>query len=87
MITIFNRKEAAITYSIKRQALIRDVLAANHIDYNVNVTGRAWRGARSRGMMVGPYLEDVNQSTEYRIYVKKKDYEAASALIRTLKGD
>lgn len=87
MITIFNRKEAAITYSIKRQSQIRDILATNHIDYIVDITGRALRGARNRGMVVGPYLEDVNQSTEYRIYVKKKDYEAASALIRTIKGD
>ena len=34
MITIFNRKELLVTFDMKRQGNVRDILSANGIDYN-----------------------------------------------------
>ena len=50
MITIFNRKELAITYSMKEQARIRDILTAEGIDYIIDTKGTVMRnmGARAR---------------------------------------
>ena len=38
MITIFNRKELAVTMSMDRQAEIRSILQSNGIDYSVKTT-------------------------------------------------
>lgn len=67
MITLFNRKQLIITYDISIQAKIRDILAANNIDYIIN-----------------PIMFSVRTYTpsEYKIYVKKKDYEQACYLIK-----
>ena len=35
MITIFNRKQLIITYDITIQSKIRDILAANGVDYTI----------------------------------------------------
>ena len=37
MITVFNRKELLITFNMKRQYEVRDILAANNIDYTIKV--------------------------------------------------
>lgn len=39
MITRFNRKEICVTFDMKEQARVRDVLAGNGIDLEINV----WR--------------------------------------------
>lgn len=67
MITIFNRRELVMTYDTGIQSKVRDILAANNIDYTIN-----------------PIMFSARMFTasEYKIYVKKSDYERASYLIR-----
>ncbi len=67
MITIFNRKQLIITYDMTIQAKIRDILATNNVDYKIN-----------------PIMFSVRTYTpaEYKIYVRKKDYEHACFLIK-----
>lgn len=66
MITIFNRKQLIITYDMTVQSKIRDILAANNIDYTINP-------------VMGLY---DSSKAEYKIYVHKKDYEQACYLIK-----
>lgn len=83
MITIFNRKELLITLDMKRQANIRDILAANGIDYTVKVTNRqnaaVIGSSRTRDGSIGM---NPNLAYEYKIYVHKKDYDNALRIIR-----
>ena len=76
MIHLFNRKELLLTSSMERQARVRDVLAANGIPYRVKTSSNI---SRSRGVMPGMRMDMLYQ---YRIYVKKDDYEKAQYLIR-----
>ena len=82
MITIFNRKELLVTYDMKRQSDVRDVLSANGIDYTVKVTDRQtsdiFASSRTR---VGSFGMNQNSAYEYKIYVHKKDYDDAEKLI------
>ena len=76
MIHLFNRKELLLTSSMERQARVRDVLAANHIPYRVRTSSNI---SRSRGVIPGMRMDLMYQ---YRIYVKRSDYEKAKALTR-----
>jgi len=76
MIHLFNRKELLLTSSMERQARVRDVLAANHIPYRVRTSSNI---SRSRGVIPGMRMDLMYQ---YRIYVKRSDYEKAKFLIR-----
>ena len=76
MIHLFNRRELLLTNSVERQARVRDVLAANGIPYRVKTSSNI---SRSRGVMPGMRMDMLYQ---YRIYVKKDDYEKARHLIR-----
>jgi hypothetical protein len=69
VITIFNRKQLIITYDITVQAKIRDILAMNNVDYRIH-----------------PIMLSARTYTppEYKIYVKKTDYDYASYLIRNV---
>jgi len=40
MITIFNRKEVYLTYSMSEQVKVRDILSQNNIDYYVKTVNR-----------------------------------------------
>ena len=66
MITIFNRRELVFTYDMKIQARVREILSVNNIEYIIDPFCSLWAS--------GP--------AEYKIYVKKTDYERASYLIR-----
>ena len=68
MITIFNRKQLMITYDMVLQAKIRDILAANNVDY-----------------ICKPLMLSARMNTypEYKIYVKKEDYDYACFLLRS----
>ena len=83
MITVFTRKELLITRDTKRQADVRDILAANGIDYTVKVTNRespaAIGSSRARAGSFGIRPDSVY---EYRLYVHKKDYDRALSLLR-----
>lgn len=82
MITIFTRKELLITFDMKHQADVRDILAANDIDYIVKVTDRQDAAVISRGgAREGSLGMNQNYAYEYKIYVHKKDYENALRLI------
>ena len=84
MITIFNRKELIITNDMRRQADIRYILEGNGIDYIVRTTNMQTApmmgGSRGR---TGSFQINQNYSYEYKIYVRKKDYERAKHLIRS----
>ena len=41
MITIFNRKELIVTASMEKQAEVRDILAKNHMPYEVKTVNRS----------------------------------------------
>ena len=75
MITIFNRKELAITYSISEQARIRNLLAAEGIKYIIDTKGTFMRNFGSRGATIQQFGENITAGTEYRIYVLKSDYD------------
>ena len=76
MIHLFNRKELLLTSSMERQARVRDILAANHIPYRVHTSSNI---SRSRGVIPGMRMDMLYQ---YRIYVKRSDYEKAKYLIK-----
>ena len=82
MITLFNRRELLITMDMGRQADVRDILSANGIGYTVKVTNlqsaSVFGSGRSR---IGTFGIKQDYSYEYKIYVHKKDYESALALI------
>lgn len=72
MITIFNRKELIITYSLEKQAKIRNLLSAHNIDYAISTLGNMIRNTTPSNLDIR-----IDAPTEYKIYVKKKDYEKA----------
>ena len=83
MITVFNRKELLITYDTKKQSDVRTMLRDHKIPYDVKVKNllspsptRA--GARAYAVTLGI---DLSKSYEYKIYVRKADYEKALRLI------
>lgn len=83
MLTIFNRRELTITYNMKRQSEIRDLLAQNGVEYSVKAIGRKSAspfaaGARAR---MGTMGENLQAANEYVIYVNKSDYSRASAIM------
>lgn len=67
MITIFNRKQLIRTYDMDIQAKIRNILAANNVDYYINPI---------------MFSASIHTSAEYKIYVHKNDYEKACYLIK-----
>lgn len=83
MLTIFNRRELLITFSVEEQNRVRDILARNNIDYRVktvNPTARATFG-RSGRARTGSLGIDLDCAYQYYIYVHKRDYARAQSLI------
>ena len=76
MINIFNRKELFITYSLEKYIDITKKLQSSNIDYTV-VTKNISSAGRSYGRInsLSNIGEDTSASTEYKIYVHKKDFE------------
>ena len=72
MICLFNRKELLTTHSLEQQAKIRDILAANGIEYRVRARSNTGGFARTRTVIPGMKQELMYQ---YYIYVKRSDYE------------
>ena len=84
MITVFNRKELLITYDMTKQNEIRAILRDHNIKYDVKVKNLLSPSplhvaARS---YIGSHGIDLTKSYEYKIYVRKADYERALELIR-----
>lgn len=87
MITIFNRQELLITYDIKKQSKVRTILQNHKIEYNVkvkNLLSPTPQSNNGRTHVVGTLGMALNKSYEYKIYVKKSDYESAIALMNTI---
>ena len=55
IITILNRRELAVTYSIEQQAKIREALSAGGIPYDLRVVSHLKAGSRSRSDPVPPH--------------------------------
>lgn len=83
MITIFNRIEIYLTYSMSEQAKIRDKLSQSNIKYYVRTINRMSPSPFARGMRsrIGSFGQNMNLNYEYIIYVHKKDYEQAKYVI------
>ncbi len=83
MVTIFNRRELVCTWSMKKQADIRNILASNNIDYSIKVTNiqsRNFFGSTSRAR-TGSFGINSDYAYQYQIYVKKDNFETARYLI------
>lgn len=80
--TIFNRRELSTTFSMKEQARIREVLQENRIDYKIKTVNRnspsVFSDTRAR---TGTFGQNMDTAYEYIVYVHKKDYENAKALL------
>ena len=83
MITIFNRKELYLTYSINDQAIIRGILSQNNIEYYVKTVNRmssSFFASGNRGRR-GSFGQNMDVNYQYIIYVHKKDYDNAMYII------
>lgn len=86
MILPWNRKELLLTRSMSDQARIREILAANEIDYVIKVRiGHVQALPTKQWALFGRLGENQDASCEYQIFISKKDYERAQWLIRTIK--
>lgn len=84
MITMFNRKELFITYDMQKQSEIRTILRNHKIKYDVKVKNLLSPSPMHGGSRThtGSHGIDLTKSYEYKIYVKKVDYERALELLR-----
>ena len=68
---------------MNRQAQVRDILSQNGIDYTVKTTNPETAPILGdRRGYTGSFGINPDYSYEYKIYVHKKDYEKAAALIK-----
>ncbi|MCI9354630.1 MAG: hypothetical protein HFE58_07490 [Firmicutes bacterium] len=73
MLTILNRKELCITFSLQQQSKIRASLTKNHIPYTVNEITPSAPG-------LGVVDLEKECISQYIIYVHKDDFEKAKFL-------
>lgn len=85
MITIFNKKELCITYSMKEQSDIRYALASNKIDYQIRTINRMSASPFSSGQRArsGSLGNNKDLNNEYIFYVRKVDYDNAKYAINS----
>lgn len=83
MISVFNRVELFMTYDMQRQSEIRSLLQSNHIEYYVKVKNLLSSSPFSSNprARTGTFGIDLTKAYEYKIYVRKSDYERAKYLI------
>lgn len=81
MITIFNRRELIITRSMEEQIRVRNKLNECGIDYRIKTNRGHSRSFASERAYTGSLGERQDAMYEYRIFVKKEDYEKARRLI------
>ena len=79
MISIFTRKELLVTFDMKRQNEVCDILSANGVKCAVQVSTRLHDSSRARS---GSYGMNTDSFYEYKIYVHKNNYDYAMSLIR-----
>lgn len=75
-------RELAITYDMKRQGEIREMLSQNSIDYKVKVIDRKSPSPMGGGVRArtGSFGEKAELMYEYVFYVRKGEYERARGL-------
>ena len=78
MLTVFNRKEVLLTYSMKDQADAREILANHQIKYKVKSSSNQSPGTRAR---TGGFGSGVDNAYAYRIFVHKNDWAKAKYLL------
>lgn len=83
MISIFNRKELRITYSMKEQSDIRYALANSKIEYQIKTINRMSASVFSSGSRArsGSFGQNKDLDIEYIFYVRKVDYDNAKFAI------
>ena len=77
MITIFNRKEICLTYDIKRQAEVRDILQGAGIDYRIKTINRKTQVSIFAMSGTRAYTGNLGQN-------QMMDYEYQFLYIRTI---
>lgn len=80
MITVFNRREVYVGFSMKDFGRMRSVLSENQIKYTYKVVSQ-YNDSRNRG--AGTAGINLDFACEYYLYVHKKDYEEACYLIQS----
>ena len=88
MITVFNRKELLMTYDMQRQSEIRNILRSQNIEYHVKVKNLLNPSPFSSNprARTGSFGINLTKTYEYKIYVKKSDYEQAKYLINSARN-
>lgn len=84
MITIFNRYMVLRTFEMDKYLNARDDLAENNIDYKMTVRNR--RNYNSMAMRKGTVYTGRRFACEYSLYVHRKDYDRAVAVINKKDG-
>lgn len=79
MITIFNRRELTVTFSMEEQTKIRNLLDSHNVNYYIKVINMFAQGS-SRGHIGSPGL-NMNAAYEYKFYVHKDHFEIAQAIL------
>ena len=79
MITIFNRCMVLRTIEMDKYLNARDELAENNIDYKMTVRNR--RNYNIEAMRKGTVYTGRRFACEYSLYVHRKDYDRAVAVI------
>lgn len=83
MITILNRREVFMTYDLQKMAMARDLLDREKIKHDYKVINRnspsVMSDTRAR---TGTFGQNPNLMREYILYVNKKDYDYAKALLQ-----
>ena len=79
MITVFNRKELMLISSVKRLYAVQSALDAAGIGYHTkSATPMGRVGGRGRAI---PF-QDPDTAHDYKIYVRRDDYDRAMAAIQ-----
>lgn len=83
MITIFNRKELCIVFSMAEQSSIRAKLFANNIKHYIKTVNRVAPSPFSSGTRgrSGSFGQNMDLNYEYIFYVHKKDYDISKHII------
>ena len=84
MITVLNRKLLLSTFSLEEQARARDLLSDHGIRYEYKVVNRLNATSVGAGNRTRFGSEGMKGDLmyEYLIYVAKKDFDTAQAVIR-----
>lgn len=82
MLTIFNRQELTVTFSLQELNRIQNILSGNGLEYKVK-SFLKHDVDRVRMGSVGSMGMDPDKMYEYMIYVHKDDYEMAVRLMHS----